>query len=46
MAKVARQAPRRDSTVLTTQLNCWDAAPLARAPLKEGQKIHRKSVPT
>jgi hypothetical protein len=46
--KVTRQAPSSARTVFTTQWNCCaDAASalLPRAPLKEGQKIHRKMVP-
>jgi hypothetical protein len=48
--KVATQAPSKDSRVLTTQWNWCGLGPLplpvlARAPLKDGQYIHRKIVP-
>jgi len=39
-----RQLPLIAKTVLTTTLYC--AAPTAKAPLKEGQYIHKKILPT
>lgn len=48
MAELIRKAPTQDEaiemTVLRTAL-CW-ALLDARMPLKEGQNIHRNSVPT
>jgi hypothetical protein len=38
------QLPLMASTVLTTTLYCY--APTARAPLKDGQNIHKKILPT
>jgi len=44
MAQAVMQEAEIAITVFTMTLCCWKSA--ARAPLKEGQNIHRKRVPT
>ena len=47
MTKVQTHEAQRLRTVLVVVYSCCPPAPLpAVAPLKEGQKIHRKIVPT